>query len=174
MPNELPTPETRHETFLAAAAGVEVEKPTPITREEMFLDAIAGGGTVDAYTKAETDALLADKADIVDGKVPTDQLPSYVDDVVEYASFSQFPVTGESGKIYLAIDTNTSYRWSGSTYIPITGQADWNQSDTTSPDYIKNKPGITDTATQSSTDLITSGGVYTIVGNINAALEEVL
>lgn len=56
----------------------------------------------------------------------------------------------------------------------ITGQADWKQSDNTAPDYIKNKPGITDTATQSSADLITSGGVYTIVGNINAVLEEVL
>ena len=32
----------------------------------------------------------------------------------------------------------------------------------------------TDTATQGSTALITSGGVYTIVGNINAVLEEVL
>lgn len=113
-------------------------------------------------------------AKLVDGKVPAAQLPSYVDDVVEYASVSEFPATGERGKIYIALDTNTSYRWSGSTYIPITGQADWNQSDNTAPDYIKNKPGITDTATQSSTDLITSGGVYTIVGNINAVLEEVL
>jgi hypothetical protein len=63
MPNEntLPTPETRHEIFLAAAAGESVEKPEPITREEMFLNAI--GGTGDAYTKAETDALLAYKSD---------------------------------------------------------------------------------------------------------------
>lgn len=66
MPNnELPTPETRKEMFLASAAGMSVETPTPNTREEMYLDAIAkGGGSGDAYTKAQTDALLADKADL--------------------------------------------------------------------------------------------------------------
>lgn len=54
-----------------------------------------------------------------DGKVPSAQLPSYVDDVVEYASLSAFPVTGESGKIYVALDTNLTYRWSGSAYVEI-------------------------------------------------------
>lgn len=53
------------------------------------------------------------------GKVPSSQLPSYVDDVLEYASVSNFPATGESGKIYIAVDTNKSYRWSGSTYVEI-------------------------------------------------------
>ena len=53
------------------------------------------------------------------GKVPSSQLPSYVDDVVEYASLSNFPSTGESGKIYLALDTNLAYRWSGSEYVVI-------------------------------------------------------
>jgi hypothetical protein len=54
-----------------------------------------------------------------DGKVPSSQLPSYVDDVLEYASVSAFPSTGESGKIYIALDTNKTYRWSGSAYIEI-------------------------------------------------------
>ena len=54
-----------------------------------------------------------------DGKVPSAQLPSYVDDVVEYASLSAFPETGESGKIYVALDTNLTYRWSGSAYVEI-------------------------------------------------------
>lgn len=53
------------------------------------------------------------------GKVPSSQLPSYVDDVLEYASTSAFPETGESGKIYVALDTNKTYRWSGSTYVQI-------------------------------------------------------
>ena len=53
------------------------------------------------------------------GKVPTSQLPSYVDDVLEYSSLSNFPVTGESGKIYVALDDNKTYRWSGSTYVEI-------------------------------------------------------
>ena len=53
------------------------------------------------------------------GKVPSSQLPSYVDDVVEYASISAFPATGESGKIYIALDTNKTYRWTGSVYVEI-------------------------------------------------------
>lgn len=53
------------------------------------------------------------------GHVPASQLPSYVDDVVEFASLSAFPVTGETGKIYVALDTSKTYRWSGSTYIDI-------------------------------------------------------
>ena len=53
------------------------------------------------------------------GKVPAAQLPSYVDDVVEYDSQSDFPETGEDGKIYIASDTNLTYRWSGSKYVEI-------------------------------------------------------
>ena len=58
-------------------------------------------------------------ATLVGGKVPSDQLPSFVDDVVEYANLAAFPVTGESGKIYVAIDTRKTYRWSGSAYVEI-------------------------------------------------------
>lgn len=54
-----------------------------------------------------------------DGKVPSSQLPSYVDDVLEYASLSAFPETGEAGKIYVALDTNKTYRWGGSAYAEI-------------------------------------------------------
>ena len=53
------------------------------------------------------------------GKVPSSQLPSFVDDVLEYASLSAFPATGETGKIYIALDTNKTYRWSGSAYVEI-------------------------------------------------------
>ena len=53
------------------------------------------------------------------GKVPSSQLPSYVDDVLEYASQSAFPSTGETGKIYIAQDTNKTYRWSGTAYVEI-------------------------------------------------------
>lgn len=53
------------------------------------------------------------------GTVPAAQLPSYVDDVVEYANLASFPVTGVTGKIFVALDTNKIYRWSGSTYIEI-------------------------------------------------------
>lgn len=53
------------------------------------------------------------------GKVPANQLPSYVDDVLEYGTFNTFPVTGEDGKIYVAQDTNLTYRWSGTRYVEI-------------------------------------------------------
>lgn len=51
------------------------------------------------------------------GKIPASQLPSYVDDVMEYASSSGFPLTGETDKIYVALDTGFTYRWSGSQYV---------------------------------------------------------
>lgn len=53
------------------------------------------------------------------GKVPSSQLPSYVDDVIEANSKSAFPAVGETGKIYVAKDTNLTYRWSGSAYVEI-------------------------------------------------------
>ena len=111
------------------------------------------------------------------GKVPSSQLPSYVDDVLEFDSQSAFPETGESGKIYVAKDTNKTYRWSGSAYTEISAslalgetsstaypgdkgkiaydhsqaahapadaepnvQSDWNETNTGSDAYIKNKP----------------------------------
>lgn len=57
------------------------------------------------------------------GLVPASQLPSYVDDVLEFPDLASFPVTGETGKIYVALDTNKVYRWSGSAYIEINQQA---------------------------------------------------
>ena len=62
------------------------------------------------------------------GKVPETQLPSYVDDIVEgylyEGSFYEDPehtteIQGETGKIYVDILTNRSYRWSGSAYVEI-------------------------------------------------------
>jgi Cu/Ag efflux protein CusF len=84
------------------------------------------------YTEAEINTLLNAKLNSslkgsvnglaelgADGKVPSSQLPSYVDDVLEYTSFSNFPLTGESSKIYISQDTNKTYRWGGSGYIEI-------------------------------------------------------
>lgn len=53
------------------------------------------------------------------GKVPSSQLPSYVDDVIEYNDFSSFPQEGESGKIYIDKATDITYRWGGSSYVAI-------------------------------------------------------
>lgn len=53
------------------------------------------------------------------GKVPSTQLPSYVDDVLEFTQLNQLPKPGESGKIYVVTSTNLQYRWSGSDYVEI-------------------------------------------------------
>ena len=70
------------------------------------------------------------------GKVASAQLPSYVDDVVEYAAQANFPATGETSKIYVALDNNKIYRWSGSAYVEISAS-----------------PGSTDAVTEGSTNL---------------------
>ena len=53
------------------------------------------------------------------GLVPSSQLPSYVDDVLEYSAKSNFPSPGEAGKIYVDTSSNLTYRWSGSAYVEI-------------------------------------------------------
>jgi hypothetical protein len=92
---------------------------------------------VDATAAAAAAAIdLSGKADLVDGKVPSTQLPSYVDDVLEYDNLAGFPATGETGKIYVAKDLNKVYRWSGSVYIEISAS-----------------PGSTDAVAEGSTNL---------------------
>ena len=71
------------------------------------------------YKKAEMDEKLGKKADLINGLIPSSQLPSYVDDVLEYTTRAQFPTPWEKGKIYIDISTDKSWRWSGSTYIEI-------------------------------------------------------
>lgn len=76
--------------------------------------AAAAAGKLDASTVGVTVAELDGS-----GKVPASQLPSYVDDVLEFADLAAFPATGESEKIYIALDTGKTYRWSGSVYVEI-------------------------------------------------------
>lgn len=81
----------------------------------------ASAGTVKAL-KDLIDTIntsLADKCPLVEGKVPSANLPSYIDDTLEYANLAAFPMTGESGKIYIASNTNFIYRWTGSAYVLI-------------------------------------------------------
>ena len=70
-------------------------------------------------------------------KISSTYLPSYVDDVLEYANLAAITAaTGETGKIYVALDTNKTYRWSGSAYVEISAS-----------------PGSTDAVTEGSTNL---------------------
>jgi len=84
------------------------------------------------------------------GKVAAAYLPSYVDDVLEYANLAGFPVTGETGKIYVDLATGKIHRWSGSVYVEI------------SPSV-----GSTDSLTEGSTNLyFTNERAQDAVGNI--------
>lgn len=99
--------------------------------DKIKLDGIATGATktiVDsALSSTSTNPVqnkviygaISSKADLSGGKVPSSQLPSYVDDVLEYSAKSSFPSTGETGKIYVDTTTNLTYRWSGSAYVEI-------------------------------------------------------
>lgn len=62
------------------------------------------------------------------GKVPESQLPSYVDDVIEGYLYEgdfyedaqhQDLITPESGKIYVDLSTDKTYRWGGSAYYAL-------------------------------------------------------
>lgn len=94
-----------------------------------------------------------------DGKIPSSQLPSYVDDVLEYENKVAFPATGESGKIYVAKDTNLTYRWGGSAYIEIS--ASLALGETSSTAYAGDKGKALDTR------------ISTAEGNISTNAEEI-
>ena len=78
---------------------------------------------LEGITKAMVEGVLTGTvgmyAPLSGGLIPSQYLPSYVDDVVEYSTLSAFPATGEGGKIYVALDTNLTYRWGGSSYVEI-------------------------------------------------------
>ena len=84
---------------------------------------VLGNGSLGASTglpvSTAAQTALDAKADLVSGLVPASQLPAYVDDVLEFANVAGFPATGETGKVYVALDTNQTYRWSGSAYVII-------------------------------------------------------
>ena len=68
---------------------------------------------------AEFNTKLGTKADLVNGFVPDVQLPSYVDDVLEFPTLADFPAIGDAGKMYVALDTNKTYRWGGTVYVSL-------------------------------------------------------
>ena len=90
-------------------------------------------GKLDATEKGAANGLAPLGAD---SKIAATYLPSYVDDVLEYANTAGFPAIGETAKIYVALDTNKTYRWSGSAYAEISAS-----------------PGTTDALTEGATNL---------------------
>lgn len=111
---------SRNEAAASASSALAAKNAAEAARDRA--EAASGdldGRLKDYAKKSEVKDDLASKADLVDGKVPSSQLPSYVDDVLEFDAVSSFPATGETGKIYVAKDTNLTYRWSGTQYVEI-------------------------------------------------------
>ena len=81
----------------------------------------AGAPTFRTLVAADVPSLDASK--ITSGTISADRLPSFVDDVIEVAAYANLPGTGETGKIYVCLDNNKTYRWGGSAYTQITSGA---------------------------------------------------
>jgi hypothetical protein len=82
---------------------------------------VVTGGSASQFLKANGTLDSNTYASLVGGLIPSSQLPSYVDDILEFSNLASFPATGEAGKIYIAISPqNAQYRWTGSAYIQIT------------------------------------------------------
>ena len=96
------------------------------------------------------------------GKVPASQLPSFVDDVLEFDSADSFPAEGESGKIYIAVDTNITYRWSGSQYTMISSSLALGETSSTAYPGDKGKANADKLAT------IESGAQVNVIENVKA------
>ena len=98
----------------------DAEKNTWNSKASTKADVGLGNVTNDAQVKRSEMGVANGVATLdTTGKIPSTQLPSFVDDVVEVENYEALPETGESGKIYVTTDTNTTYRWSGTQYIAI-------------------------------------------------------
>ena len=94
----------------------KVDNPHNVTKEQIGLSNV----TNDAQVKRTEMGVAGGVATLNEsGLVPSSQLPSFVDDVLEFDNLTSFPGKGESGKIYVDTTTNLTYRWTGSTYIEI-------------------------------------------------------
>lgn len=105
--------------IINSALSAKVPTSRTINGKALSSNITLGATDVDAIPASQKGAASGVAELDSSGKVPSAQLPSYVDDVLDYNSQSNFPGTGESGKIYIAKDTNKTYRWSGSAYVEI-------------------------------------------------------
>lgn len=127
----MPDPVPSSAIYDATTGGLSVIVVTGGSTGDVLM--LQNDGTYDPITLSQSNvsgltAALAAKADLVGGLVPANQLPSYVDDVIESANQAALPVTGETGKIYVTLDTGKTYRWSGSAYVELTdATAVWGQ-----------------------------------------------
>lgn len=106
------------------------------------------------------------------GIIPSAQLPSYVDDVIEVDTFSNLPGTGESGKIYIVQDTNLTYRWSGTDYVEISKSLALGETSSTAYPGDKGK-ATTDKLNRIPNKLITDITVDSDNDSVNISLDKI-
>lgn len=82
-------------------------------------DVVSGTLAVDRIPSIPDSKIENVSASKLVGVIPTGNLPSYVDDVIEADDYDSLPPTGEAGKIYVDKETNKTYRWGGSAYVEI-------------------------------------------------------
>lgn len=132
IPTELPNPEpltislngqsqgaydgsaTKNINITAANIGAALA-----THEHAASAITSGTLAIDRIPSIPDSKITGINASKISGIISSSNLPSYVDDVLEYNGTSGFPDTGETGKIYVDTLTNKTYRWGGSSYVEI-------------------------------------------------------
>lgn len=105
---------------ISSEATARLDADTKLTTDlsEEVSNRVAADNALTANVSTIQSSLVL-KADLVSGKIPSAQLPSYVDDVIEVILYTDLPAEGEPGKIYVVKNTNLTYRWTGTDYIEI-------------------------------------------------------
>ena len=98
------------------------------------------------------------------GKVLTSQLPSFVDDVIEAENFAVLPNEGETGKIYVTLDDNKTYRWSGSTYVEISASLALGETDSTAYRGDRGKVAYDHATDANKINSAVASGMYKVAG----------
>lgn len=98
------------------------------------------------------------------GKVPTSQLPSFVDDVIEAENYAVLPNEGETGKIYVTLDDNKTYRWSGSAYVEISASLALGETDSTAYRGDRGKVAYDHATDANKISSAVASGMYKVAG----------
>lgn len=98
------------------------------------------------------------------GKVLTSQLPSFVDDVIEAENFTVLPTEGETGKIYVTLDNNKTYRWSGSAYVEISASLALGETDSTAYRGDRGKVAYDHATDANKISSAVASGMYKVAG----------
>lgn len=134
--------------------------PHGVTRAQVGLGNVDNTADTAKPISTAQQTALNKKADLDStGKVPASQLPSFVDDVLEYSGKTAFPATGETGKIYVDTATNLTYRWSGSAYVEISPSLALGETPSTAYPGDKGKVAYEHSQNKANPHVVTKGQV---------------